>query len=421
MRHCLLLLLFWMVPALAANLDQLPDPRPAHRLLDQADMLTPDQEKVVEAALRRPSLETVEIVLVTVADVGEETAKNAAHRLFNRWKIGPRGDNGILILMVKGERRIEVEVGDGMERRIPDATVSRLLQEHAVPHFKQGAFHTGFVQLTDALAQAALAPPQAAPAKPPGEKPNRGWGLLIGGILAFVPLTWWVRRQTRRTRRNEMPAVHSRFRWRYGLALVPIWITAVVLEWGPWGWKFGVLLALLYTVWYVVWGILLAEEYERCPPHCACGLQTVLLTEAQEDAYLTQVQQLEETLKNVDHRVYLCLSCERTIQIPKVLKDGTKCPTCSHHTLELATRTIRLANTHATGLRQVTERCQAPGCTHKVVRDEVIPKQVSDTTHASSGWAASGSSSWDSGSSSSSSSSSSDSGSSSGGGAGADW
>lgn len=423
LRTSLLILLLWTLPAAAANVDQLADPRPAHRLLDQADMLTPAQEKAVEAALGRPARETAEMLLVTVSDVGELTPKNAAHRLFNRWGIGPHEDNGILILMVKGERRIEVELGDGMERHIADATVSRLLQEKAVPQFKQGRFAEGFIGVVEGLAEAAQAPAGKAPAKQPGRNPLGGWLVTLAGLLALIPLSLLARQQTQSARRNEMLSLHQRFRRRYGIGMAVVWGGAIALAFVPWGWHPGFVWAIAYSIWYGVWLIVLSERYNNCPPQCACGLQTVLLTEEQEDAYLSQVQQLEEKLQNVDHLVYLCLSCDRTITFPRVKKQGTRCPQCAHYTLECSTRRVRLASHTSEGLNRITEKCMAPACGHNKTREEVVPRLVREASSSSShGWASSSSSSsssWDSGSSSSSSTS--DSGSSSGGGAGADW
>ena len=56
-----------------------------------------------------------EVAVVTLPNVLGEP-KPFATRLFNYWGVGdPVLNNGVLVLIVPGQRRVEVEIGDGLD------------------------------------------------------------------------------------------------------------------------------------------------------------------------------------------------------------------------------------------------------------------------------------------------------------------
>ncbi len=71
--------------------------------------------------------------------------------MFNTWGIGKKGrDNGVLFLVSKGDRRTEIETGDGIEGILPDAKVGNILRKQVTPQFKQGKFEAGILAGTRA-------------------------------------------------------------------------------------------------------------------------------------------------------------------------------------------------------------------------------------------------------------------------------
>ncbi|MBI4367364.1 MAG: TPM domain-containing protein, partial [Deltaproteobacteria bacterium] len=61
--------------------------------------------------------------------------------------IGKRGeDNGLLLLVAPAERRMHIEVGYGLEARLPDAFVGRTIREVITPRFKAGDYDRGIVE-----------------------------------------------------------------------------------------------------------------------------------------------------------------------------------------------------------------------------------------------------------------------------------
>ena len=60
------------------------------------------------------------------------------------WKIGEQEDNGIALFVFRDARIARAEIGYGLEDRLPDALVRRLLEERLAPRFVAGDFEGGF-------------------------------------------------------------------------------------------------------------------------------------------------------------------------------------------------------------------------------------------------------------------------------------
>src|SRR5688572_25122861 len=111
-----------LVAAQLVSVSDLVNPRPDGWVVDHADILEADEEARLDAiADELYQLRGIELAVVTVGDVSGKP-KDFATRLFNTWKIGQAStNNGILVLLVIGKRRLEVEVGTGMEAALTSA------------------------------------------------------------------------------------------------------------------------------------------------------------------------------------------------------------------------------------------------------------------------------------------------------------
>lgn len=85
-----------------------------------------------------------ELAVVTIKSTYPLDPKSYATQLFEKWGIGKKEkDNGLLVLFVKKERRVEVEVGYGLEGIITDGFVGEVLDKYAVPQFKEQDYGRG--------------------------------------------------------------------------------------------------------------------------------------------------------------------------------------------------------------------------------------------------------------------------------------
>lgn len=95
-----------------------------------------------------------EIVVLTIHGLDGDTIEYYAYSVFNQDgnNFGKEGiDNGILILIAPNDRKVRIEVGDGLEFIITDAFASRIIRERITPLFKQGRFFDGIDAATTEL------------------------------------------------------------------------------------------------------------------------------------------------------------------------------------------------------------------------------------------------------------------------------
>lgn len=87
-----------------------------------------------------------QIAILTVPSLENQTIEERAIQIFDQWKIGKKGkDDGVLLLVAKKERKIRIEVGRGLEGDIPDVYAKRIIEDGMVPFFRQGQSSQGII------------------------------------------------------------------------------------------------------------------------------------------------------------------------------------------------------------------------------------------------------------------------------------
>lgn len=146
---------------------QLPVPSFSAFVTDLTDTLTPDQRDALERTLRAfEQRKGSQIAVLLVASTEPEPIEEYALRVAEAWKLGRKGvDDGVLVLVAKGDRALRIEVGYGLEGVIPDAVAKRVISEIMVPYFRQGDFYggvdAGVGRLIRLIDGEPLPPPQA--------------------------------------------------------------------------------------------------------------------------------------------------------------------------------------------------------------------------------------------------------------------
>jgi uncharacterized protein len=115
------------------------------RVVDNAEILKPDTRRQVTEALRSHEQQTTnQIAVLTVPTLNGESVEEYAVRVFEQWKLGQKGkDNGVLLVVVPQDRRMRIEVGYGLEGTLTDAHASRIIRNVMTPRFKQGDYDGG--------------------------------------------------------------------------------------------------------------------------------------------------------------------------------------------------------------------------------------------------------------------------------------
>ncbi len=166
-----------------------PVPPLKARVTDLTGTLNSDQRAGLEqklAALEARKGSQVAVLLVPT--IQPETVEQYAIRVFDEWRLGRKGVNdGVLLLVAKNDRRLRIEVGRGLEGAIPDAYAKRIIDEEITPRFKQGDFHGGIAAGVDRIAR--LVDGEPMPPQPSSTAPRIGFspnGLIIGFIIVIV-------------------------------------------------------------------------------------------------------------------------------------------------------------------------------------------------------------------------------------------
>lgn len=351
---------------LAVSVGAVPNPRTnGGWVTDLADVLSDGEEAAMNSVIAELHTDLgVEIAVVTVPDVAG-TPKAFATELFNTWGVGD-GDanNGLLVLLVMGERRLEMETGYGLEATLPDGWLGTMQQQAMVPHFKQGEFGAGLIAgLADINARLRRSPEEAA-----------------AGAVAPPPF--------------RPPAARSKT-----IVGFPVWLMLLALLFPPIG------------IW-VGWQIVQTGRWKRCPE---CGLDREKLDEDVDDEHLEAGQQTEEEIGSVNYDVWACLDCGSVgvRRRNKRFSGYSTCLGCDFKTVRKTSRTLTAATQHSTGVARITLSCSH--CDFGETYTRSIPRLPSPSSSSSS------SSSWSSSSGSSFSSGGFGGGSSGGGGAGSSW
>jgi len=85
-----------------------------------------------------------QITIFTVPDMQGYEIEDFSIRVAEKWKLGTKENgNGLLIIIAKQERKMRIEVGQGIEGEITDFEANRYIRSVLTPYFKQSQFHDG--------------------------------------------------------------------------------------------------------------------------------------------------------------------------------------------------------------------------------------------------------------------------------------
>jgi uncharacterized protein len=115
--------------------------KPEGYVTDVARVIDPQSKGALEQYCARVEQATgAQMALVTLRALEGEPIDDVANTIFRAWGVGQKGKNeGILLLLVVGERRSRLEVGYGLEPILPDGLDGSVLREMR-PALRQGQY-----------------------------------------------------------------------------------------------------------------------------------------------------------------------------------------------------------------------------------------------------------------------------------------
>ena len=142
MKTIFAFLLLCLLPTVGVALDV--PPLKAH-VNDYANILSPAAVQKIEAELIAfESSDSTQIAVLTIPSLEGENIEEYSIKVAEAWKIGQAGkDNGAILLISKGDRKVRIEVGRGLEGTLTDLLSGRIIRYEIAPRFKQGDFDAG--------------------------------------------------------------------------------------------------------------------------------------------------------------------------------------------------------------------------------------------------------------------------------------
>lgn len=157
--------LLFLVMAAGAAMAALSFPPLSGRVVDQANLLNPQQEAVLTQkleTLQRAS--SRQLVVATVTSLQDVPIEDYGYQLGRAWGIGQRGaNNGVILLVAPNEKRVRIEVGYGLEPIMTDALSNQIIQQQILPHFRNNSDYAGgIIAGSDAIIAQLQAPLEQA-------------------------------------------------------------------------------------------------------------------------------------------------------------------------------------------------------------------------------------------------------------------
>ena len=120
---------------------------------DYINLLGPSEKNSLEQKLIRYSDSTsTQIVVAIIESTEGENINFLGAQWGQKWGIGQaKKDNGILVLLARGDRRIAINTGYGIESTLTDGLSRRIIESVIIPEFKRGDYYAGLDKGADAI------------------------------------------------------------------------------------------------------------------------------------------------------------------------------------------------------------------------------------------------------------------------------
>lgn len=133
-----------MLCTLLAFTQELP-PKPNTLVTDFTNTLSDSEQQQLEHKLVAFDDSTsTQITVVILKSVGSYDINDYAQRLGRAWGVGQKGkNNGVVLLVAIGDRKVAIQTGYGVEGVLPDIITHEIIQNDIRPNFKAGNYYAG--------------------------------------------------------------------------------------------------------------------------------------------------------------------------------------------------------------------------------------------------------------------------------------
>ncbi len=162
-------------------------PRLTEYVTDQTGTLAPEIRQELSDSLAAFDRQTsTQIVVVILPTIGIEAIEEVSLKIVETNNVGGKGkDNGVLLLVVRDDKLLRIEVGYGLEGVLTDALSAQIIRREIVPRFRNGDYAGGIVAGVSAIKLATRNEYTADP-REDGKKGFRFSTLVVVLIILFI-------------------------------------------------------------------------------------------------------------------------------------------------------------------------------------------------------------------------------------------
>ena len=148
------------------------------RVVDQAEILSPEQKAGLIQQLQQHELKTGnQVVVVTLSSLQDYDISDYGYQLGRHWQIGQKKlNNGILLIVAPNERKVRIETGYGLEGALPDVLGHDIIQSKILPHFRNNDMPAGITSGVQAILQAIAGEYKASDSQQDKSSPSQSMG-----------------------------------------------------------------------------------------------------------------------------------------------------------------------------------------------------------------------------------------------------
>ena len=329
-----------------------------------------------------------DVFVVVLSSIGDQSIEMFATDLFNYWGVGDdERDDGLLMLMVEDQHKLRFETGYGLEEVLPDVTCMRIFQDIIVPYFKDGRYSEGLYAGTCAVAGSLgylpddsevtmdrIAGLQSSYTESSNDdnsfESGLGWiVLIIYAVISLIFVGYFGGRLFKHAKELDPQGdVETAEKALDKIKEDRTFLLTCCLMCCP---ALPVALLLLILI------PIIKKRYRKAVRICSCGHEMRLLSEDEEDPYMSENQVFEESLGVKDVDVWVCDACGQRKIVQLTTNKARRyytCPNC--HCLagknKYDTTVVAATTSHSgQGLHHIV--CQK--CGHGFTQSYVIPKK----------------------------------------------
>lgn len=211
-KKTIILGVLYFLPLFLLAQNDLPD-KPISWVSDYTNLLSGEQQRILNNKLNNLEKSTSTQIFLAIFDRIPENyyLEDFVVKLYEKWRPGLKNENnGVLIVLFTGDRKIRIEVGYGLEGVLTDMQAGRVIEDVMKPQFKNGDYFTGLNNGIDVIISAVKGE-YTIPVKAKSKSKRTNWITLF--IIFFVIVSILRRFGGRGTTISGRGSRYSRTAW----------------------------------------------------------------------------------------------------------------------------------------------------------------------------------------------------------------